>query len=116
MKSKVKSDQILPTTIFALLVFGLVILSSAGVAISQQRFGDPYYFFKHQLFYGVLPGLVLMYIVQKIDYRFWKKIAFPFFVINLFLLVLVFIPGLGIKFQGASRWIGLGLFFFQPSE
>ena len=116
MKSKQKSDQILITTIFALLVFGLVILSSAGIAISQSRFGDSYYFFKHQLFFGVLPGLFLMYIAQKIDYHFWKKFAFPFFVFNLFFLVLVFIPGLGLNFQGASRWIKLGPFSFQPSE
>jgi len=117
MKSdKQKSDQILTTTIFALLVFGLVALSSAGIAISQSRFGDPYYFFKHQLFFGVLPGLALMYFVQKIDYHFWKKFAFLFFAANLFLLILVFIPGLGLRFQGASRWISLGWFSFQPSE
>jgi cell division protein FtsW len=116
MKSKKKPDQILTTTIFAILVFGLVMLSSAGVAISQSRFGDPYYFFKHQLFYGVIPGLLLMFIVQKIDYHFWKKFAFVFFVANLLFLILVFIPGLGLNFQGASRWIKLGPFSFQPSE
>lgn len=116
MKSKNKPDQILLTITFSLLVFGLVMLSSAGVAISQSRFSDPYYFFKHQLFFGVLPGLALMLIVQKIDYHFWKKIAFSLFVLNLFLLILVFIPGLGLSFQGASRWIKLGAFSFQPSE
>ncbi|MCX6762355.1 MAG: putative peptidoglycan glycosyltransferase FtsW [Candidatus Moranbacteria bacterium] len=103
--NKNKPDQILLTTIFALVLFGLVALSSAGIAISQSRFGDPYYFFKHQLLFGVLPGLILMYIVQKIDYHFWKKFAFLFFVINLVFLILVFIPGFGLNFQGASRWI-----------
>jgi len=116
MKSNQKSDQILTITTFALIVFGLVMISSAGVAISQHRFGDGYYFFKHQLFYGVLPGLFLMFIAQKIDYHFWRRIAFLLFAINLFLLVLVFIPGLGLKFQGASRWIKLGPFSFQPTE
>ncbi|MDD3487443.1 MAG: putative lipid II flippase FtsW [Candidatus Moranbacteria bacterium] len=117
MKScKNKSDQILSTTVFALIVFGLVMLSSAGVAISQSRFGDPYYFFKHQLFFGVIPGLILMYVVQKVDYHFWRKIAFPLFVLNLIFLILVFIPGVGLNFQGASRWIKLGPFSFQPSE
>ena len=115
-KNNNKSDQILITTIFALLVFGLVMLSSAGIAISQHRFGDSYYFFKHQLFYGILPGLFLMYVAQKIDYHFWKKFAFPFFVLNIIFLILVFIPGLGLNFQGASRWIKLGMFSFQPSE
>ncbi len=116
MKNNKKPDQILTITIFALIVFGLVMISSAGVAISQYRFNDGYYFFKHQLFYGVLPGLFLMYIVQKIDYRFWKKLAFLLFVANLFFLALVFLPGVGLKFQGASRWLQLGPFSFQPSE
>lgn len=115
-KNDKKSDQILTITIFALIVFGLVMISSAGVAVSQYRFNDGYYFFKHQLFYGVLPGLLLMYLAQKIDYRIWKKFAFFLFAANLFFLVLVFIPGLGLKFQGASRWIQLGPFSFQPSE
>lgn len=115
-KSNNKPDQILSITTFALIVFGLVMISSAGVAISQHRFDDSYYFFKHQLFFGVLPGLVLMFFVQKIDYGFWKKISLPFFIFNLALLVLVFIPGVGLRFQGASRWITLGPFSFQPSE
>jgi cell division protein FtsW len=115
-KDKQKPDQILTMTTFALILFGLVMLSSAGIAISQSRFGDPYYFFKHQLFFGVLPGLFLMYIVQKIDYHFWKKFAFLFFVVNLVFLILVFIPGFGLNFQGASRWLKLGPFSFQPSE
>lgn len=115
-KNNKKPDQILTTTTFALIVFGLVALSSAGVAISQSRFGDPYYFFRHQLLFGVLPGLVLMFFAQKIDYHFWKKFAFGFFAINLIFLVLVFIPGFGLNFQGASRWIKLGPFSFQPSE
>lgn len=116
MKSSNKPDQILTITTFALIVFGLVMISSAGVAISKFRFDDGYYFFKHQLFYGVLPGLALMFLAQKIDYRFWKKIAFFLFFANLIFLTLVFVPGLGLKFQGASRWIQLGPFSFQPTE
>jgi len=115
-KDSKKPDQILAITTFALIVFGLVMISSAGVAVSQQRFGDSYYFFKHQLFFGVVPGLILMFIAQKIDYHFWKKIALPLFLLNLAFLVLVFIPGMGLKLQGASRWIKLGPFSFQPTE
>ncbi len=115
-KNEKKPDQILLITTFALIVIGLVMISSAGVAVSKYRFGDGYYFFKHQLFYGVLPGLIFLFLAQKIDYRVWKKIALFLFIVNLFLLVLVFVPGLGLKFQGASRWIKLGPFSFQPSE
>lgn len=111
-----KVDPIILGVVFLLLVFGLVMISSAGVVVSKARFNDEYYFFRHQLFYGVIPGLILMYLVQKVNYEFWKKIAVPFFGLAVVLLLLVFVPGLGIKLQGASRWLNLGPISFQPTE
>ena len=110
------ADKILLSTVFILLAFGLIMISSAGVVYSQTRFGDGYYFFRHQLLFGVLPGLVAMYAFQKIDYHYWKKISVPFFFISVVFLILVFVPGVGSKVYGASRWIQLGPFSFQPSE
>ena len=57
-----------------------------------------------------------MYLIQKVDYHFWKKMAVPFFFVSMVFLVLVFVPGIGSKVYGASRWIQLGPFSFQPSE
>lgn len=111
-----KADPILLGVIIALIIFGLVMISSAGVIYSQTRFGDGYYFFKHQLFFGVIPGLIIMYVFQKVDYHFWKKMAVPMFFTSIVLLVLVFVPGIGSRVYGASRWIQLGPFSFQPSE
>ncbi len=102
--------------VFLLLIFGLAMISSAGIAYSRSRFGDSYYFFKHQLFYGVLPGLAVLFAISKINYTFWKKIAFPFFILSILLLILVFVPGVGSRVYGASRWLQLGPFSFQPSE
>lgn len=111
-----KPDPILLTVTLLLLVFGLVMISSAGVVLSKVKFDDQYYFFRHQLFYGVIPGLLLMLFVQKIHYSFWKKVALPIFAIAVILLILIFIPGLGIRFQGATRWLNLGAVSFQPAE
>jgi len=91
-------------------------ISSAGVVISQVRFGSEYYLFKHQLFLGVLPGLVIMAIVSRVRYQWWKKAAVPFFFLAVLFLCLVFIPGIGVRLQGASRWIQIGTFSFQPAE
>lgn len=102
--------------VLLLIAFGLAMIASAGIAYSRSRFGDSYYFFKHQFFYGVLPGFFILYITQKINYNFWKKIAFPFFILSIILLILVFVPGVGSKVYGASRWLQLGPFSFQPSE
>lgn len=115
-QNKHKPDSIILVLVFALLVFGLIMISSAGVVISKTRFNNEYYFFNHQLFYGVIPGLVALFIVQKIHYSFWKKMAVPMFFGSLILLILVFIPSFGIRLQGASRWINLGPISFQPTE
>lgn len=113
---KEEADKILLFVIPALLIFGLVMIASAGVAYSKIRFGDSYFFFKRQLIFGVMPGLAMLYIGQKINYGLWKKIAFPLFSVSVGLLVLVFIPGIGAKIYGASRWIQLSSISFQPSE
>ncbi|MFA5777414.1 MAG: putative lipid II flippase FtsW [Parcubacteria group bacterium] len=111
-----KSDNILLFSVFALLAFGLIMITSAGVVYSQSRFGDQYYFFKRQLIFGILPGLIACYLCQKIDYHYWKKISVPLFFISLVALVLVFVPGFGARLYGASRWLQLGPISFQPSE
>ena len=111
-----KSDRIFLYIILALLVFGLIMIASAGISYSRTRFGDSYYFFKRQFFNGFLPGLVILYITQKINYNFWKKISFPLFAASIVFLILVFVPGFGSKIYGASRWVQLGTFSFQPSE
>lgn len=99
-----------------LIVFGLVVLSSAGIVDSQKKFGSPYYYLTHQLLYGVLPGLVGMFIISRINYRFWKKIALPILIGALALMIMIFIPNFGHGLKGATRWINLGALSFQPAE
>jgi len=111
-----KPDSIIFGIVLALLVFGLMMISSAGVYVSEIRFDDELYYFKHQLFFGVIPGVILLLIFSRVHYNFWKKISGIFFVSALLLLVAVFIPGLGIRIQGASRWLDLGAVSFQPTE
>jgi len=112
-KKEKQLDKKLLTVLFVLIVFGLIMIASAGISYSQSRFGDHYYFFKRQLMFGVFPGLIILFIAQKINYNFWKKISLPFFVVSIFLLALVFIPELGSKAYGASRWLKLGFFFIS---
>ena len=116
MNKSQQIDKSLLYAVLALLFFGLVMIASAGIAYSQARFGDPYFFFKHQLINGVLPGLVILYFVQKINYNFWKNISFPLFAASVLMLILVFVPGVGTNTYGASRWVQLGSFSFQPAE
>ncbi len=109
-------DKRLLIITLTLILFGLVVLSSAGIVDGQKKFGSPYYYLSHQFLYGVLPGLVGMFILSKIDYRFWKKISLFILIGSLALMILIFVPGFGHGLKGATRWINLGVLSFQPSE
>lgn len=111
-----KPDYILILIIFILVVFGLVMISSASVVSSRSDFGDSYYYLKRQFFYGFVPGLIGFLICQKIPYTKFKKWALPLFLFNLLLLALIFIPSLGAHYGGAKSWLKLGPISFQPSE
>ena len=109
-------DSKLLFAVFALLAIGLVAIASAGVFYAETRFNDDYYFLKRQLLYGILPGIAALYFFQKADYHRWQKWVVPLFMMNILLLVLVFVPGVGTKVYGASRWVQIGPLMFQPSE
>jgi len=110
-----KPDYLLALTVFLLCFFGIVMISSASIVTSQERFDNNFYYVTHQLISLVI-GLVAMVAGYLIDYRFWKKISLTFFLLTLVLLIAVFMPYIGREFGGAHRWIGIGNQLFQPSE
>ncbi len=109
-------DKVFLSLVLILVFIGLIAISSAGIAVSQNKFGDPYYYFKHQLFYGILPGLVAMFIASKINYKLWRKLAVLIFGAAVILLVTVLLSSHGLELKGAKRWINLGPISFQPIE
>jgi cell division protein FtsW len=111
-----KPDYTLILIIAVILVFGLVMLSSASSFLGFEKFNDSNYYLKHQLLYGLSIGLVAFFLLSKIDYHVWKKYALFFMILNVFLLLAIFIPGLGFGYGGARRWIQVGFFTIQPSE
>ncbi len=114
--SQGKPDRMFVGLFLLIIVFGMIVLSSASAFVSYRWYGNTTYFVIHQLLYGFLPGLGVLYIGSKIDYHVWKKFAFPILVATIVLLIAVFIPGLGLEKNGAHRWIHLGAFTVQPSE
>ncbi len=108
-------DKFLIFIILALLIFGLVSLSSASSVVSYEKFGDVYYFFKHQLF-GLLVGLAAFWFFAKVDYHVWQKYAFGFLIFSILLLLLVFIPGLSANYGKSRSWINIFGYSLQPSE
>jgi len=102
--------------ILLLLGFGLIVLSSASVVQATKQFGVSDYYWKHQLLFGIFPGLVLLLLFRRIDYRRWRPIALPLLFTALALMVLVFVPSLGMHLKGATSWLNFGVFTFQPAE
>ncbi len=115
IRIRVMDKKVLVITL-VLIIFGLIVLSSAGIVEGQKKFGSSYYYLNHQLLYGILPGLVLMFLFSRLDYKFWKKISLLVLMGALALMVMVFMPHFGYGLKGATRWLNLGPLSFQPSE
>jgi len=111
-----KFDYLLAIAATALLVLGILILSSISVSFSQEKFNNTTYFLFHQLSRGIIPGLIIAFIAFKINLGLLKKFSTYFIGIAILFMLAVFIPGLGIISGGAPRWINLGFTTFQPSE
>jgi cell division protein FtsW len=111
-----KSDYVFIGLVWALVIFGLVMLSSASSPAAYEKFGDNYWYLKHQILFGLLTGLVAFFLMSRIDYRKLKKLVLPFLIISIGLLLLVFIPGLGAGYGHAKSWINFLGMSLQPSE
>lgn len=93
---------------------GLVMVFSSSAVTSNIRYGDAYLFFKKQLLWAAI-GLAAMMVVMKINYLKLKDFAYPLMLISLICLILVITP-LGTETKGSSRWLGVGILTFTPSE
>jgi len=108
-------DVVLTVVTALLIIFGLIMISSASVVLSQNEAGNPnYYFFTQLKSVGI--GVILFLIGLRLDYRFWRKVAPVLMVLSILALIAVYLPGIGVERNGAHRWVYLGFMQFQPSE
>ena len=98
------------------IAFGLLVLASASAPISQEKFGESFYYLRRQIIFGLIPGLILFFIFYKINLNFLKKYSPILLLVSLILTAMVFIPHFGIKIRGGARWVKFGFLSFQPSE
>jgi cell division protein FtsW len=99
----------------ALLLVGIVMVTSASMSIAAKNFSDPFYFLERQFIFA-LAGLMLAWIMTRFPTELWHKYSLVLVVVALALLVLVLIPGLGARVNGARRWLRIGILNFQVSE
>lgn len=112
--AKIKGKRLV-IIMLLLAVFGMVMIYSASMYTAEIRYGDKFYFVKKQ-FLGFLLGVGGFLLASTFDYHRFYKIRWWVIGASIGLLVLVFVPGIGITSNGARRWIGVGGFSLQSSE
>ena len=110
-----KIDFFLLASVLFLTFFGLFMIYDASSFVAFRDFADKYHYVKDQIFWVIL-GLASLVLFSRIDYHKFYNLAIPILMVALGLLVLVFIPGIGVKVLGANRWINLRFTILQPSE
>ena len=111
-----KVDKILLAIIITLMVIGFFIFSSASLGLLARegaRFSSVAF---SQILFGIIGGSIGMFLTSQIYYRNYRNYAFYIFLFTCLLTLAVFIPGIGLSHGGATRWLHIAGFSFQPSE
>jgi cell division protein FtsW len=99
----------------ALASVGVIMVASSSIAIADgQHVGPFYYLIRHAVFLGL--GIVLCGAMMRVELEWFERHAFVLLLFSVILLLLVFVPGLGMRINGARRWIRLGIVGFQSAE
>ncbi|MEK6530536.1 MAG: putative lipid II flippase FtsW [candidate division NC10 bacterium] len=115
MPRKLVPDMWLFGAVVALVSVGVVMVYSASAIIAADRFRDPYFFLKKQLFWAVL-GFGCLWAAMTANYRILERLMLPLLVVSLVLLVLVLVPPFSQEINGTRRWFRWGPVSFQPAE
>ena len=111
-------DQPLLWAILTLLILGTVMVYSASVALPDSpkyaAYSQTHFLVRHIISLSLAATLAL--VVFQIPIETWQRLAPLMFVVTLFLLILVLIPGIGKGVNGARRWLNLFVLNVQPSE
>ncbi|MGA2187272.1 MAG: putative lipid II flippase FtsW [Steroidobacteraceae bacterium] len=108
-------DTITLGLVAALLLVGLVMVTSASMSVAAKDLGDPFYYLERQFLFG-LCGVLGAWALTRVPAEQWEKHSLALLLLGLGLLLLVLIPGLGAKINGARRWLRVGPMNFQVSE
>lgn len=110
-----RPDFLLLIAAAGLVGLGIVMVLNASYFFAQDRYGDPFLFFRKHVF-AVLFGTALLFAVSQVRLEWFERLAYPLMLSGFLMLALILVPGLGATHGGARRWLALGHVSFQPSE
>jgi len=102
-------------TVVVLNIIGVVMVLSASSVVSLTNYGSAWYFFQRQLVWTLL-GTVGFAYAMRVNYHQWRRLVRPLLIVSGGLLLLVLVPNVGQTAGGAQRWLGIGVWRFQPTE
>ena len=108
-------DNVLLLIVVAILLLGLVMMTSASISIADKHMHEPLFFLERQI-NGVLLGVLLAVVAMSIPSSVWERMSMPLLMVGFLFLVIVLLPGLGHEVNGSRRWLRAGFMNFQASE
>lgn len=110
-----KIDLTLLVTVVFLTLFGLFMIYDASSYVAFRDFSDKYHYVRDQ-FVWVILGMLGLISFSYFDYHRLYNLSLPMLFIAIVLLILVFVPGIGVYLLGARRWVDFKIFLLQPAE
>jgi cell division protein FtsW len=110
-----RPDMLLLVSCLMLLGLGLVMVMSASGIMAEKQWGDKYLLFRKQAAFACL-GVLVMYAAGRASRRFFYGLTYLWLAAAFVLLGLTVFSPLAVEAGGASRWLDLGVFTFQPLE
>jgi cell division protein FtsW len=108
-------DMLLVIALVGLACVGVVMVTSSSIAVADsQHIGAFYYLKKHLLFLSL--GAIVATFAMRTELKVLEKHAWMMFGGAVLLLALVFVPGIGMRLNGAHRWLNFRITTFQPVE
>ena len=115
LKTELRIDSVMMLISMALLFGGFVILASASITMSDNTFGEPFFYVERQLVAAVIGGAAA-FACLFVPMRVWQRLSPLMLLTGIALLCLVLVPGVGHEVNGSTRWVRFGVINLQVSE
>ncbi|HEU4857992.1 MAG TPA: FtsW/RodA/SpoVE family cell cycle protein, partial [Rhodanobacteraceae bacterium] len=111
-----RHDPWLLLAIVGLVAFGIVMVASSSIAVADGQHIGEFHYLKRHLTFLAAGGVGAYLIATRVELDWLERHSGRMMLLTFLLLLLVFVPHLGMRINGARRWINLGISGFQPVE